>query len=743
MFLGRSSSFSSDDSNPHDSDKPLPPPVLVYHESARSIVFRDHLRRAHASISVEPSNGDNVEIINYQPKIKPLPSLQLTAKDEFSPLLDGVEQADLTEAEQEIITMFKNQMACVKTIKNSEWTAFLRRFSQPIRKHNSKYSNIHDDLAPSGEYVYNSFVTSTTLLPANGLKMRCFGSLKEYTVGAAFALPCSYGDETESEVVWRTKTWAWPSGYAAKTEFNIDGRGRLINGREEALVNLEEMRKNNHDYISKENYKILGRTVQGGLKTVPYNEVFLRVGGIGRLVDVVTKEEHYDGNCKGRSLTQGVGLPVALFVRSATYGHLIALLRTRARCAHAFGTEVMKDMPLILITPQDGVKVLTKKMEQELLKIAARDLNPFQNTSIAYKTTMENTCKEQLQQKMDELLDLDDDNIQQMLTPEERARIAGGFGATDESTVSLLMEAKRMDTAMDSVDGSKNLHTPQNHNGNHLQDIVNEGLACAVRSSDYHTARQLLILYSLVATQSKEIDSLKNSDESDSSAREELGITHIVDISDSKRRSFDTNKGNFCDAVVKRNERGELKQHTVPAPPPPPPLDTDRLRSATNSDGLLAVLGAAQVLRAMQDGGAKKRVYECISAIDEWVDHGQNSVAFRLSSWRDQLAAQADLKIAMEHDSSFMAFVSNKAITNRKQFARKLETAVSTGSFQGLEFLQAIHEIVSRMHSPCLRLELLQFVLGLDNRFSVAHLARSVELAISCLSMRATTTAQN
>lgn len=51
--------------------------------------------------------------------------------------------------------------------------------------------------------------------------------------------------------------------------------------------------------------------------------------------------------------------------------------------------------------------------------------------------------------------------------------------------------------------------------------------------------------------------------------------------------------------------------------PPPPPLDTDRLRSATNSDGLLAVLGAAQVLKAMQDGSAKRRVTEAIESIEE------------------------------------------------------------------------------------------------------------------------------
>ena len=70
------------------------------------------------------------------------------------------------------------------------------------------------------------------------------------------------------------------------------------------------------------------------------------------------------------------------------------------------------------------------------------------------------------------------------------------------------------------------------------------------------------------------------------------------------------------DRELIRDER-TLGKHFVPPPPPPPPLDTDRLRSATNSDGLLAVLGAAQVLRAMQDGSAKRRVKESIDSIEE------------------------------------------------------------------------------------------------------------------------------
>ena len=725
----RSSSFSSDDSHPWDSDKPVPPPVLVYHESARSIVFRDHLRRAqlqHAKSTDSSIGGDDetFQVVNYTPTIKPLPPLELTAKDEFTPLLQDIVLADLTDSERDVLDMFKEQRACVKTLRNSDWTAFLRRFLTPATQISYRSPHVHEDIAPHGSYPFNSFVTSTTLLPENGKKMRAFGSTNEYTTGVVFALPTDYVDgDTETQAVERTKTWAWPSGYAAKTEFNIGSKGDLINGRQEALVSLETLRNNNNDYLTKEDYAIMGRMIKGGLQAVPYNEVFLRVGGVGgRIVNGKDTTSVSVAN-SAPSFEFGVGLPVAFFVRTATYGHLISLLRTRARVAHVLKQDAMKSIPLLLITPELGTRVLTTKMEQQLLQIAARDLNPFQNSAIAYKTTVDNTSDLELTQKMEELLDLESDNIRQVLTPEERAHLAGGFGATDESTVKLLMEAKRKDDDMENGEASK--QTLKDDHPHHLQDLVNEGLASAVRSSDYHTARQLLILYSLVATQGYELENAMAGDAAGESNRERASSPVEANV-------------HFSEDVVKRTACGQIVHHNIPSPPPPPPLDTDRLRSATNSDGLLAVLGAAQVLKAMQDGGAKKRVKECIGAIEEWVEHGQNSVAFRLASWHDQQAAQADLKIAMENDSSFMAFVSNKAVVNRKAFAAKLKAAAFEADFQSVKFLQAIHEMVSNMHSPCLRLELLQFVLGLDNRFSVAHLARSVELAATCLSITAT-----
>lgn len=93
------------------------------------------------------------------------------------------------------------------------------------------------------------------------------------------------------------------------------------------------------------------------------------------------------------------------------------------------------------------------------------------------------------------------------------------------------------------------------------------------------------------------------------------------------------------------------------------------------------------------------------------------------------------INLAASVNSNFMAFISNKAISNRKKFAKQLRDASAVTDFDSLQFLKAIHSISSAMNSPCLRLELLQYILGLDNRYSVAHVTRSVELAATCLNL--------
>ena len=101
------------------------------------------------------------------------------------------------------------------------------------------------------------------------------------------------------------------------------------------------------------------------------------------------------------------------------------------------------------------------------------------------------------------------------------------------------------------------------------------------------------------------------------------------------------------------------------------------------------------------------------------------------------LRQQRQLTISTIHpfNSNFMAFISNKAISNRKKFAKQLRDATEVTEFDSLQFLKSIHSVCAAMNSPCLRLELLQYILGLDNRYSVAHVTRSVELAATCLNL--------
>ena len=686
------------------------------------------------------------QIAGYHSKTHPLEPLELGPHDEFESLVRSPydTSCEWTDAEREAVHLLATQRACVKTIKNVDWSAFVDRFLY-AQSTTGRQPTVHDDIPPGDEHHFNAFVTSTSLLPCHGRKMRCFGTPSQYTVGVVFALPQFDSDDDEQQEAERTNTWSWPSGYSAKTEFNRDSHGRLINGRQEAIRSLATLRQYNDEYLHGTEFMIGLRKIDGSaLSQVPYNEVFLRVGGIGRVVaglDVAT------GKPAKLSLERGVGLPVALFCRTATFGHLISLFRTRARLSHVLGNKHINAIPLLYITPEHGVRVMTDRLQAELWKISSQNLNPFQNSTISYRTTISNTDEESFQQKVDELLDLDQ-TIRQLLTPEELARIAGGFGATDESVATTLKEVlthdrqvnkkNRQDTGENKNDVDARVETSHK-----LQDVVNEGLAAAIRSGDYHTSRQLLILYSLVASspdaEEEEEDCGQNRCETDME-NEQSGNPESTGegARDKYHKRTVSNMGTGDMEVLKQDldlvSKGgtDISTRLAP-PPPPPPLDTDRLRSATNSDGLLAVLGAAQVLRAMQDGTAKRRVLEAISAVEEWVTYGEQSMAFRISSWYDQRAAQGDLKIATDKDSQFMAFVSNKAISNRKAFANQLREAVSATDFNDVRFLQAISEMLSRMHSPCLRLELLQYALGLDNRYSVAHVARSVELAATCL----------
>jgi hypothetical protein len=366
---------------------------------------RNRMSHSHSSSSASRTTPPAI-IANFQPVIEPLEPLGLHSTNVFEPLLhhDEIDDAqannEMTDAEFEVMEMLINERAVVKTIRNADWSAFLMKFkptsdaadgdgmrgkgkggdnddvgdvvivvgrrechpserkqhrrdaSRRGMKTNATSTTVDtmmDDrrtpiVLPPPPLPFNSFVTSTSLLPSRGKKMRCFGSTSEYAIGVVFALPTAHhhhrqqlrqrdddDDDASSSMLSeeddeakRTLTWAWPSGYSAKTEYNIDDDGKLINGREDALVSFTELRNMNRSYLHDVDYVVGGRMVMGGLTTVPYNEVYVRVGGVGRIVggvDVCTGRASNDADGSGRSFDDGKDrciIAIAVSCKSST-----------------------------------------------------------------------------------------------------------------------------------------------------------------------------------------------------------------------------------------------------------------------------------------------------------------------------------------------------------------------------------------------------------------------------------------
>jgi hypothetical protein len=231
----------------------------------------------------------------------------------------------------------------------------------------------------------------------------------------------------------------------------------------------------------------------------------------------------------------------------------MALFRTRARIGHVLGQEYIKNLPLLYISHEHGARILTQKQQQQFFKLISSKVNPFQNPTLEAQIKFDGSNDGCLRQKIEELLDFDD-NLRNVLTPKDCAHISGGFGCVDEAVVSALEMAKLAD---EKSPGGR---------GHMLQDIVVEGLAFAARSGDYFTARQILILYTLVSSRPCPVKDEDN---------QKKGPTHKLKICDTNECAALYNDFSLLDDKHESELVGAKKL-------PPPPLDTDRLRRAVS-----------------------------------------------------------------------------------------------------------------------------------------------------------------
>lgn len=289
-----------------------------------------------------------------------MPRLRWEPTDNFEMLCDVItdsassgSSASSTSLEEEsILALLKSQGAVVKTMRNTEvcWSGIV--------------SKLGGDEA---------FPTSTTLLPPGCVAMRTFGSESEFPVGLIWALPDDLEGEGERLNPRKPRiSMAWPSGYAAKTEFNMDNLGNLSNGREENLVSIEELREQNRRFaeVAKDksiDFEIMGR-VLSGTTSVPYNELIVNVGG------------RPTPNVKSSpSLLTGLGRPCALFCRNCTFISLCSLLRANMRL-----TKIYPDtkFPLFVINPLFGAHCINAPLQLNLYKHLSCFVNPFRSRHV-------------------------------------------------------------------------------------------------------------------------------------------------------------------------------------------------------------------------------------------------------------------------------------------------------------------------------------------------------------------------
>ena len=140
------------------------------------------------------------------------------------------------------------------------------------------------------------------------------------------------------------------------------------------------------------------------------------------------------------------------------------------------------------------------------------------------------------------------------------------------------------------------------------------------------------------------------------------------------------------------------------------------------SDDMLVALGAQIALGEFVAGRTTLRLQSACSRLAEWLEEAQRpsctSLLFRIRSWHE--TAQ------VEPDSDLSSFVCGKAVLNRQMFYGQLCELQQAAD--GHTYVAMLYELVSKLRRPCLRMRMLQEVLGLDHRFS-----RDITFGVICL----------
>ena len=152
-----------------------------------------------------------------------------------------------------------------------------------------------------------------------------------------------------------------------------------------------------------------------------------------------------------------------------------------------------------------------------------------------------------------------------------------------------------------------------------------------------------------------------------------------------------------------------------------------RVAHAEMSDGMLVAFGAQITLSEFVAGATAQRLRAACKWLADWCRKAEGgvcspkSLVFLLTSWTE--AREVD------GNSDWKSFLTGKAVANRLAFHSQLvELLEAQQRGDGLSFVEQLYALSSRLRRPCLRLRILQQVLGLDRRFS-----RDIVHGVVCL----------
>jgi len=480
--------------------------------------------------------------------------------------------------------MFREQNALIKTVCNDGWAEQIYKLQG------------------------SRFRTPVTIPPPEAKGMRLFGKVSKAKCGLVW----------DMKALDMSDSLMWPAGYYAKTEFNFCADGSLLNGRDEMLVTVDQIRQEN-----------ISRTSAG--EVMPYNEILAGVHGSRGLV--------------------------AVFARTNKILHLIYCLGVRALLQRAF--PELGELPVLVHDPEKGMRPFPRSAQRELIR------------HFIHSSRKTGWLSEQFGP-------IDIEPVIASFSSVERLLFHGGWGVEPD--------------ALEAILGTKCSGEISEQSAAKARGMVTLGLYASIAFDNPHSAEAIIrVSAPLLFTSPKENE--------DNSHDRNVAVLHSI-----------------CQSAL------------------------SELSSVAKRTGCLVAVGARIALENYATGSSSLAIADATKQLQEWLT-SSSSISFRLSSWRDLRHRRRCTKSFEAPDPNVSPFITGKAVTNRMRFCDALLELAKCRD--GNAYFACLSALLSGLHQPCLRLEMLKDILGLDDRYDRDAVAGVVNLALDIIrSLTCDTTAR-